>query len=171
MTAESHPTADANHEEIGRVLGRTPSGVFILTAGDGNGRETGMLASWVQQASFEPPIVSVAVNQKRYLNDWLSAAPKLALSLVGKSHGKLLRHFGRGFEADQPAFEGIEVHRHGTGLPVLVESLGYMEGEVVSKTEVGDHCIYFVRIDTAGAGPALGNEEPMVHIRKNGFKY
>ena len=56
--SETVPNADA----IGPVLGRTPSGVFILTASSGDGQETGMLASWVQQASFDPPAITVAVN-------------------------------------------------------------------------------------------------------------
>jgi flavin reductase (DIM6/NTAB) family NADH-FMN oxidoreductase RutF len=171
MSDHSKPETENGREEIGRVLGRTPSGVFILTATDGAGRETGMLASWVQQASFEPPIVSVAVNRKRFLHDWLSQAPKVALSLVGRSQGKFLKHFGRGFEPDQPAFEGISILRNATGLPVLADALGYLEGEIVSKADAGDHCVYFVRVDAAGSGPDLASEEPMVHIRKNGFKY
>ena len=56
---------------IAPVLGRIPSGVFILVAGDGTGRRTGLLTSWVQQASFEPPQVTIAVNKSRYLIDWL----------------------------------------------------------------------------------------------------
>ncbi|MBI3469346.1 MAG: flavin reductase family protein, partial [Planctomycetes bacterium] len=36
-------------DPIGPILGRLPSGVFILTARDGTD-ETGMLASWVMQA-------------------------------------------------------------------------------------------------------------------------
>ncbi len=62
-------------ENLGAVLGRTPSGIFILIAGDGQDNTTGMLASWVQQASFEPPQVTVAVNKKRYINEWLAKSP------------------------------------------------------------------------------------------------
>ncbi len=171
MTEPTSTPPNFDREIIGRVLGRTPSGVFILTASDGNGRETGMLASWVQQASFEPPMVSVAVNAKRYLNDWLAAEPRIALSLVGKSQTRFLKHFGRGFEPDQPAFEGLEVRRGTVGLPVLADALGYLEGQVVSKMTAGDHIVYFVEISGAGAGASLGEEEPMVHIRKNGFNY
>jgi len=166
-----HSQGNSPREAIGRVLGRTPSGVFILTAADGAGRETGMLASWVQQASFDPPLLSVAVNQKRYLNDWLAKAPQMALSLVGKSQARFLKHFGRGFEPDQPAFEGVQVERGITGLPLLSEALGYMEGRVVRQVEAGDHTIYFLEVQAAGAGPDFANEEPMVHIRKNGFNY
>jgi len=40
---------------VAPVLRRVPSGICILPAGDGRDRQTGLLTSWVQQASFEPP--------------------------------------------------------------------------------------------------------------------
>lgn len=166
------PATDATLREIvGPVLGRTPSGIFILTAADGRGNETGMLASWVQQASFEPPIVTVAVNRKRYLHEWLDEAPHIALSLVGESQRNLLGHFGRGFEPGEPAFEGVNVARGRNKLPVLADALGYLEGRIETRVESGDHVVYFVEITGGGAGPALTDEKPMVHIRKNGFNY
>ncbi|HUG90401.1 MAG TPA: flavin reductase family protein [Planctomycetaceae bacterium] len=158
-------------ETLGQVLGRTPSGVFLLTCIDGQGRETGMLASWVQQASFDPPMLSVALNRKRYLHDWLAAVPRMALNLLGESHGRFLKHFGRGFEPDEPAFEGLAVTRTESGLPVLSEALGCLEGAVVSVTGAGDHLLYLVEITGAAAHADLAGGKPMVHIRKSGFNY
>jgi flavin reductase (DIM6/NTAB) family NADH-FMN oxidoreductase RutF len=165
--SETVPNADA----IGPVLGRTPSGVFILTASDGDGQETGMLASWVQQASFDPPAVTVAVNSKRYINDWLQKSPQIALNLVGESQSVFLKHFGRGFEPDQPAFEGLKTGKAANGATVLDDALGYLAGEVTAKMEAGDHVIYQVQITAASSGDKLESEKPMVHIRKNGFNY
>jgi flavin reductase (DIM6/NTAB) family NADH-FMN oxidoreductase RutF len=170
--AETTATQDAPlRDTIGKVLGRTPSGVFILTCSDGAGHETGMLASWVQQASFDPPMVSVAVNRKRYLHDWLAAAPRVALNLLGESHGRFLKHFGRGFEPDEPAFEGVATARSAAGLPILSEALGHLEGVVSSVTEAGDHILYLIEITSAAAHDELATVKPMVHIRKNGFNY
>lgn len=159
------------HEAIAPVLGRTPSGIFILTARNAAGQETGMLASWVQQASFEPPMVTVAVNKQRYLNDWLTEIPKLALSFLGEGQSRYLKHFGRGFEPDQPAFEGLNISRGLTGLPLLTDALGYLEGEVTGRLEAGDHTVYLVEIRCGGSSEPLEEERPMVHIRKDGFRY
>ena len=79
------------------VLGRVPSGIFILTAGVGE-RATGMLSSWVMQAGFEPPMVSVGVKLGRYVCDWLTEGQPFVLNLVGESQSQLLKHFGKGFE-------------------------------------------------------------------------
>lgn len=163
--------ADAAREAIGRVLGRIPSGIAILTAADVDGQETGMLASWVQQASFEPPMVSVAVNRKRFLIDWLGRSRRLALSLVAEDQKKLLGHFGRGFEPGQPAFEGLNIIRGTTGLPVLGDALGYLEGNIAGQIEAGDHIVFVVEIVAAGSNESQNEAPPWVHIRKNGFNY
>ena len=103
----SDSTSDAANQAVGQVLGRIPSGVFILTAADAEGRETGMLASWVQQAGFEPPCITVGVNHDRYLNGWLEQNPYVALNLVGDGQFEWLKHFGKGFEPDEDAFSEI----------------------------------------------------------------
>ncbi len=158
-------------DTIGKVLGRTPSGVYILTATDGADRATGMLASWVQQAAFEPPALTVAVNNKRYLNDWLKQSPKLALNLIGENQFAFLKHFGNGFEPDEPAFEGIDTTQSTLGLPVLTEALGYLEGTITNQIETGDHVVYLVEIESAHASEEITAAKPMIHIRKNGFNY
>ena len=57
-------SGDSSREGISRALGRVPSGLFIVTAGTGESA-TGFLASWVQQSSFEPPMVSVGIKKER----------------------------------------------------------------------------------------------------------
>ncbi len=156
---------------IGPVLGRVPSGVSILVAGDGEGNTTGMLASWVQQASFEPPMLTVAVNAKRYLNGWLEKSPEVVLNLLGESQASYLGHFGKGFEPDEEAFEGVATATAANGLPALAEALGHLSGRVVSKLETGDHVVYAVEIIGGAAGPDLTTSKPFVHVRKSGFNY
>ena len=81
----------SNSKSFQPVLGRVPSGIFILTIGTGP-RATGMLSSWVMQAGFEPPMVSVAVKQGRYVCDWITAGEPFVLNLVGESQQKLMKH-------------------------------------------------------------------------------
>lgn len=162
---------DEMRAAIGAVLGRTPSGLFILTACGPDGRTTGMLASWVQQASFDPPAVTVAVNKKRYVNDWLQAGPGVVLNLIGETQKQFLGHFGRGFEPDEAAFDGITITAAGNGAPLLTDALGSLQGTVTGQVDAGDHYIYVVRIDAALRGPALDTERPWVHVRKSGFNY
>ena len=167
--SDSDSHSDADTERIGPVLGRIPSGVFILTASDGAGHDTGMLASWVQQASFEPPQATVAVNKSRYLHEWLKACPFVAINIVAENDKSLFKHFGRGFEPDEFAFEGVNTSRGDLGAMLLSDACGALEGRVVSEMESGDHVIYLVEIQNAQ--PGSDDAKPFVHIRRNGFSY
>ncbi|WP_437191736.1 flavin reductase family protein [Planctomicrobium sp. SH527] len=158
-------------ETFGKMLGRIPSGLFILTARGPNGEETGMLASWVQQSGFEPPSLTVAVNSKRYLLDWLGQGATVALSQLGDSQKQLLGHFGKGFEPGVPAFEGLAVDRSPSGLPVLSDSLGWIEGSIAGSLDAGDHVVLLVQVATAESGTRHEAEKPWVHLRKNGLRY
>ncbi|HET6425976.1 MAG TPA: flavin reductase family protein [Planctomycetaceae bacterium] len=158
-------------EPIASVLGRTPSGLFIVTVANPQGQETGVLASWVQQASFDPPMLTVAVNAKRYINTWLEDHPIVGLNVIAVEQTQFLKHFGAGFAPDEPAFGGISLVRSPRGLPMLADALCWMEGSVQGRLTTGDHVLYAVQITAANRGPQFNERQPYVHIRKNGFRY
>ena len=150
------------------VLGRVPSGVFILTVGTGP-RATGMLSSWVMQAGFEPPMVSAAVKQGRYVCDWLTQGQPFVLNLLDESQAKLMKHFSRGFEPGAPAFEGLEFSHCARGVPILTEALGHMECEPVRHVDSGDHRLFLANVVRGKLHRS--DQQPMVHIRKSGANY
>lgn len=158
-------------DQIAPVLGRVPSGVFILVAGDGNGKTTGLLASWVQQASFEPPQVTVAVNKTRYLNGWLSNGSAVTLNQLPEGDAVLFKHFGKGFEPDADAFDGVDVTEGENGLPLLKAAMSSLEGQVVGDLDAGDHVIYLIELATAAVHRSTDDFAPFIHVRKNGFHY
>jgi flavin reductase (DIM6/NTAB) family NADH-FMN oxidoreductase RutF len=127
------------------VLGRVPSGIFILTIGTG-ARATGMLASWVMQAGFEPPMGSVAVKQGRYVSDWLSVGQPFVLNLVGEGHKVFLKHFGKGFEPGAPAFEGLAITTCARGVPILNDALGHLGCEPAGYFDSGDHRVFLAKV-------------------------
>jgi flavin reductase (DIM6/NTAB) family NADH-FMN oxidoreductase RutF len=148
-------------------LGRVTSGIYILTVGQGD-RATGMLASWVMQAGFEPPMVTVAVRKGRYVAEWLTEGEPFVLNVVGEHHKHWLKHFGKGFEPGEPAFEGLHVRTGENGVPLLTDALGYLECEPDSHIDSGDHRIFLAKVT---AGDRLNAGAPMVHIRKTGAHY
>jgi flavin reductase (DIM6/NTAB) family NADH-FMN oxidoreductase RutF len=157
-----------NAKSFDPVLGRVPSGIYILTVGTG-ARATGMLASWVMQAGFEPPMVSVAVKLGRYICDWLTEGQPFVLNLVGERQKTFLRHFHEGFTPNEPAFEGLAIGHCARGVPILSEAVGHLECEPVRHIDSGDHRIFLAN----AVRGRLTHEElhPMVHIRKSGAKY
>src|SRR2546421_12892083 len=98
------PTADHMQQVLGRRIGRIPSGVYILTAASGD-HHMAMLASWVQQASFDPPCLSIAVAKDRPVLDVIRQSGRLALSVLPEKDTTLMKKYARGFAPGEVAFE------------------------------------------------------------------
>lgn len=155
-------------QSLAAALGRVPSGLYILTARSGE-RETGMLASWVQQCSFEPPGVTVAVRRDRDVLSWLVQDAPFTLNLLAEGQTNLLGHFGRGFSLDQPAFNGLRIERAEDRAPVLLDTLGYLLCRVTNRFPAGDHDLI---VGTVTGGRLLQPDgRPYVHTRKSGLRY
>ena len=160
--------SDASGPVFSSILGKVPSGIYILTAQHGDDA-TGMLASWVMQAGFDPPMVTVAVNKSRYLADWLRQGSSFALNVVAEEGKKLLGHFGRGFDLGAPAFEDLVCSRHESGAVLLQEGVvGHFVCVPKNCTESGDHLIVVAEVVD---GNSISESSPMVHIRKRGDTY
>lgn len=162
------PETTAPPKPFDPVLGRVPSGIFILSIGTGT-RSTGMLASWVMQAGFEPPMVSVAVKLGRYVCDWMTAGEPFVLNLVGESQKQFLKHFGKGFQPGEPAFEGLAITHCARGVPILKEAIGHLECEPTTHVDTADHRIFLAKV--VRGKMVDGEGKPMVHIRNSGARY
>ena len=150
------------------ALGKIPSGLFIVTARHGD-HETGMLASWVQQCSFDPPQLTLAVKSGRFLTDWLRPEMPFAVNILPEGGKAFLAHFGKGFEPGQPAFEGIAVERHPDRAPALTDALAVLHCQVVTQLDTaGDHRLIVGRVI---AGQLFHDGKPAVHVRKSGLNY
>jgi flavin reductase (DIM6/NTAB) family NADH-FMN oxidoreductase RutF len=149
------------------ALGRIPSGLFILTARRGT-LETGMLASWVQQCSFDPPLVMAAIRRGRILESWLGAGDSFVLNVLDDSQTDMIAFFGRGIDPGENVFDGLEVERTGEGVAVLSETLAFLDCRVESACPAGDHEILLGRVSD---GRMLNEGKPMIHVRKSGLHY
>ena len=149
------------------ALGRIPSGLFVLTIRHGDA-ETGMLASWVQQCSFEPPQLSIALKRERDVWAWLTEGGAFTLNILDDSQTDMIGHFGRGFALTEAAFEGVAVERPDGAPPVVSEALAYLDCRVVGRVNAGDHDLLIGRVV---GGAMLSDGQPMIHVRKNGSHY
>jgi flavin reductase (DIM6/NTAB) family NADH-FMN oxidoreductase RutF len=127
-----------------------------------------MLVSWVQQCSFEPPLLSVALQRGRDITAWLTVDAVFTLNVLDDTQTDMIVHFGRGFALNEPAFEGLDVEGSGEGGPVLADALACLTCRVVAHYPAGDHDLVIGRVLS---GRLLGEGVPMVHVRKSGMHY
>jgi flavin reductase (DIM6/NTAB) family NADH-FMN oxidoreductase RutF len=153
--------------QLAAALGRIPSGLFVLTLARDK-IETGMLASWVQQCSFDPPQISIAVRPDRDIARLLTPGSAFTLNILDASQTDMLVHFGRGFKLNEAAFAGLELLRGESNGPVLDEALAYLTCDVAGRFSAGDHDLFLGRVV---GGRLLSEGQPMVHVRKSGMHY
>ncbi len=157
----------AADRQMSGALGRIPSGLFIVTL-TRDTLETGMLASWVQQCSFDPLEISLALQKGREIAPLLTPGSAFTLNILDESQTDMIGHFGRGYALTEPAFTGLDVIRGESNGPILSEALAYLTCEVTDRFPAGDHDLFIARVI---AGQVLGDGHPMVHIRKSGMHY
>lgn len=154
-------------EDIGKALGKIPSGVGVLTAKQGN-EQSAMLASWFQQVAFEPPMIAVAVNKARPILGLIQASKAFTVSLFHTNQKDLFVHFAKGFEPGQDPFQGINVTSSGTGGAVLADAMSFLSCEIAGELDAGDHKVFLGRVVK---GSVLNDGHSMVHTRKSGYHY
>ncbi len=154
---------------IGRALGRIPSGVFILTATHEN-QPLAMMASWVQQAAFAPPSVSVAIAKERPAHAALNTpGSTFALSVIADGDTSLMKKYARGIPAGADPFDTVRTTRTANGTIVLADALAYLECRVTTSCAFdADHDLFVAEVI---AGKVLKDGPSFTHLRGNGFHY
>ena len=155
-----------NVERIGAALGKIPSGVFIATSTQ-DGEEIGMLASFVEQAGFNPPTITVAIGLDRRLNQAVEESNMIGINILAEEDARLMKPFNQ--QDNRSPFDSIELEDNEYELPQLCDALAFLACKVIGKIEGGDHIIYAAEVvDGVLNDPS---RSPMVRVRKNGFHY
>lgn len=155
-------------EKIGKAIGRIASGVFILTARQQDKLE-GLLASWVNQAAFEPPMIMAAVKRERNILEMMAAGSHFSLNVLSKNNMDIFKNFAKPFEEGLDRFAGLNLLETQKQAPVFADAIAYLNCVTVSLTEAGDHVLVLGEVISGDLLHA--DAEPMVHLRKNGFQY
>lgn len=158
--------ASEERQRIAPALGKIASGLYVATAGLGD-EKVGMLCSFVEQCSFTPPMISIAVGPTRPLVQALDGHGLFGLHILSKENGALLKSFARPDVVDP--FAGHEIEENLFGIPQLSEAWAFLACKVASKVTTGDHTLYVAEVfDGVLQHPG---QEPNVRIRSNGFSY
>jgi len=162
------PIPDELKQQIGKPLGKIPSGVFILTANH-DGQASAMLASWVQQAAFDPPAISVAIAKDRPIGRLVRASSLFAISVIAEHDKALMKRYARGVKEGEDPFAGMQTRTTPAGMTVLADALAWLEARVIHTCDFGgDHELIIGQVT---AGVMMHEGHSFVHQRGNGFHY
>jgi flavorubredoxin/flavin reductase (DIM6/NTAB) family NADH-FMN oxidoreductase RutF len=160
--------------ELDKALGRLSGGLYVVTARQGEGegvRSSAMVASWVSQASFDPPGITVAVAKDRAIEALMQVGDRFVLNILREdNHQPLLRHFLRRFPPGADRFAGVSVLEGvAAGGPVLGDALAFLGCRVAQRMEGPDHWIIYAEVEQGNVADATA--ATAVHHRKVGNHY
>lgn len=147
------------------AAGRLVGSLSVITAKDDDA-VAAMLASWVSQASFDPPGLTVSVKKDRSMEPLLQVGNEFVISMVPEGADRtVMRRLARPFAPDEDRLAGLETAPAPlTGAALLKDANAYMECKVVSRMEAGDHYVVYA---TIMGGDVLSDKvNTAVHHRK-----
>ena len=120
--------------------------VPVLVTAEYRGRVGGMLAAWWMQASFNPPILAVAIAPERYTYKLVVKSGVFAFNLLDFRHVDKTPYLGDVSERFLPGKlekAGFHIVRGEVlGAPIVAEASAAVELRLVKRVEAGDHDIF-----------------------------
>jgi flavin reductase (DIM6/NTAB) family NADH-FMN oxidoreductase RutF len=122
-----------------------PLGCFYILSVDKKGKPSGMIASWVMQTSFNPPLIAVSVGKVRNTYKLISQSKEFVVAMPNKHLEKEINVFGSksGKDIDKFKETGIKTSKAKfLKTPLLSEATFNHECKLIKKIDTGDHSIF-----------------------------
>lgn len=158
-----------NQSDLDNALKQLTYGFYLLaTRADADGLKTRDqdwvsvgTVSWAMQSSFEPPLITVAIQKDSNLNETIQKSQVFSLNVLSKSEEKLIERFAAQTDVDYSnnAVNGIPYKEGASGAPILDCGVSTLECKLEDAlTTSGDHLLFIGRV----VGVTIrNNEEPI----------
>lgn len=151
------------------AVGRIPSGLFII-AGKHGDKIDGFLGSFIQQASMQPLLLSMAVKPGRPVYDAIKSGAVYTVNIVGDHDKSFLKHFWKGYDPDNNPFDDdVKWRDSDEGGVILEGALAAVDCRLKESHTPGDHELVIAEVVKCYSLNTEG--KPMTHTRKNGLSY
>lgn len=155
---------------LAESVGHIPSGLFIVAVQNPQSQEIdGYLASFIQQVSFKPLILSLAMKPGRPAYDLIKSGAIFAINIVGEHDKTYLKHFWKGYDPAKNPFAELPHEIGSNGGILLTQAKSSIECRLVQSVHPGDHEVVFAEV--LASYHQHPDARPMVHIRKSGADY
>ncbi|RMF24267.1 MAG: flavin oxidoreductase [Cyanobacteria bacterium J083] len=151
---------DRTAQAVGRIVGS----LCVVTTCQ-NKQHSGVLTSWVSQATFNPPGIMLAVSPEQKADLLQNPGDKFVLNILNE--GKNIRkHFS---PQNSNSLDNLTTKIANNGCLIIEEALAYLECTVQSRLQSGDRTLIYAVIEQ-GEVLASNGITAMQH-RKSGSHY
>jgi flavin reductase (DIM6/NTAB) family NADH-FMN oxidoreductase RutF len=160
----------AEHGEIANALQEMPYGMYVIGSVR-DGEPNGMLAHWVTQIAFRPHMIAVSFQDNSYSLANIRLNKELSVNLLARASGTgmwVAQHFVQPHLASKirgaqstvvyQKLEGVDYTTTKSGLPLLSDSLMWLECRAEQFVDVGGHTLVIAH---AIDGKVLASDSPL----------
>lgn len=125
--------------------------------------------SWAMQSSFEPAMLTIAIQKDSDLNETIQKSQVFSLTVLGKNEKELIERFAKQSEVDYSnnSVNGVEYCEGETGAPTLSCGITTIECTLEDAlTPAGDHMLFVGRIQNV-----INVEGEPITERETRFEY
>lgn len=159
-----------NLETKALAVGHIPSGLFIVCGNDISEKKMdGFLASWIQQVSFDPLLISLCIKPGRPAYDFIKSGKAFSINIVGEHDKSYLKYFWKGHDPNSNPFDEIPHTISDEGTILMNQAKSTLVCELVASSQPGDHEVIIARVLESYI--ADEKAKPVVHLRKSGLDY
>ncbi|NPA26519.1 MAG: flavin reductase family protein [Chloroflexi bacterium] len=143
-------------------------GLYVLTAAHDGDIAAGTV-NWLSQASFDPPLVMVAVKRDSRLHDLIEKSGHFAVNILASGQKDLAAAFFRPTKVEDGRINGLAFEPGPkTGAPLLLDAPAWFEARVTDAIRRGDHTVFVAEVINAGVRDP--NAQPLT-LRETGWFY
>jgi len=141
-------------------------GTYVLTSSY-NDEICAATVTWVSQASFDPPLISVCIKRESRSFSTVKQSKKLVLHLLSHEQKDYAAAFFKPSELVDGNINGHTFSINDYKMPILDEPPAYLECDVIEILENGDHPLFLVEVKNA----VVRKEVNPLELRKTGWSY
>jgi len=130
------------------VMGHYPTGVCVITGVAPNGDALGLTVGTFTSVSLNPPLIGFFPDKKSTSWPLIGASGQFCVNILASDQEAVCRTFSG------PARDRFSEVAHGhsdAGLPVLDGAVGWLDCDIYSVIEAGDHFLVLGRVKAMSA--------------------
>jgi len=154
----SEPPATFDSAKFRQVLGHFPTGVTVVTAAPDSG-PVGLAVGSFASVSLDPPLVAFFPDKGSSSWPRIEAARAFCVNVLAEDQEDVCRRFA---SKDDDKFAGLGWKPGGSGAPRIDGVLAWIDCDIDSVTEAGDHFCVMGRVRDLEVGHAGA---PLVFFR------
>jgi flavin reductase (DIM6/NTAB) family NADH-FMN oxidoreductase RutF len=154
---------DAIKKQVLRLFSYGLYAVSVADAGEVNA----FTANWLSQASFDPPMLMVSVENTSKSLGMIQRSQHFAVNVLESGQRDLAGALGKTALKVPDKLQGLAYDLSANGCPLLHNALGWVECRVTASVPAGDSTVFIAEVSDVG----LRREGEALTMKEAGFRH